>query len=257
VHLVQAKHLRILLAEDNLINQKLAIALLEKESHEVTVASDGQQAVELFLANPFDIVLMDVQMPVMDGFEATQKIRDFERANGTHAPIIALTAHAGVVDRERCLAAGMDEYISKPIRIGKLRKAISKQTGTRPRTGDRPEQIQTGQSIVNWQHAFETVGGNQELLKDLVGVFLSEQSSMLTKVSAAIESGDSAQLRLSAHSLKGAAGHLGASDVARIAGELELAGENRQASSEQAGPLLEKLQQAIKELTVEFRRFVG
>ena len=257
VHLAQTKHLQILLAEDNLINQKLAIALLEKEGHEVTVASDGQQAVDLFLANPFDIVLMDVQMPVMDGFEATQKIRDFERANGTHAPIIALTAHAGAVDRERCLAAGMDEYISKPIRIGKLRNAIRKQTGTQRETEDRPEQTQTGQSIVNWQHAFETVGGDQELLKDLVGVFLSEQSSMLTKVTAAIESGDSAQLRLSAHSLKGAAGHLGASDVAKVAGELEIAGENRQADSDQAGPLLEKLQKAIKESTVEFRRFIG
>ena len=101
------------------------------------------------------------------------------------------------------------------------------------------------------------MGGDQELLKDLVGVFLSEQSSMLTKVTAAIESGDSAQLRLSAHSLKGAAGHLGASDVAKVAGELEIAGENRQADSDQAGPLLEKLQKAIKESTVEFRRFIG
>ena len=251
------KQLRILLAEDNLINQKLAIALLEKEGHEVTVASDGQQAVEFFLANPFDVVLMDVQMPVMDGFEATRKIREFERVNGTHAPIIALTAHAGAVDRERCLAAGMDEYISKPIRIGKLRHAISRQTGTRRPTADHPEQTNTGQTVVNWQHAFETVGGDQELLKDLVGVFLSEQSSMLAKVSAAIESGDSAQLRLSAHSLKGAAGHLGALDVAKIAGELEIAGENRLADSEEAGPLLEKLQQAIKESTAEFRRFVG
>ena len=254
--LAQAKHLQILLAEDNLINQKLAIALLEKEGHEVTVASDGQQAVELFMANPFDIVLMDVQMPVMDGFEATQKIRDFERAAGTHAPIIALTAHAGAVDRARCLAAGMDEYISKPIRIVKLRDAISKQTGTRRPTAGRPAQAQ-GQSIVNWQHAFETVGGDQELLKDLVGVFLAEQTSMLTKVSAAIESGDSAQLRLSAHSLKGAAGHLGALNVARAAGELELAGEHRLAGSEQAGPLLEKLHQAIEESTIEFRKFIA
>lgn len=253
----QGKQLQILLAEDNLINQKLAIALLEKEGHHVSVASDGQQAVEFFLANPFDIVLMDIQMPVMDGYEATRKIREFERLNGTHAPIIALTAHAGAVDRERCLAAGMDEYISKPIRIGKLRNAISKQTGTRRPTADRPEQTQAGQMIVNWQHAFETVGGDQELLKDLVGVFLSEQSSMLAKVSAAIESGDSAQLRLSAHSLKGAAGHLGALKVSRLAGELEIAGENRLADSQETGPLLEKLQQAIKESNGEFRRFIG
>ena len=257
VQLAQAKQLRVLLAEDNLINQKLAIALLEKEGHEVTVASDGQQAVEYFLAEPFDVVLMDLQMPVMGGLEATRKIRDFERVNGTHAPIIALTAHAGAVDRERCLAAGMDEYISKPIRIGKLRDAISHQTGTRRRTGERPEQIQTSQTAVNWQHAFETVGGDQELLKDLIGVFLSEQSSMLAKVNAAIEAGDSAQLRLSAHSLKGAAGHLGAYDVAKIAGELENAGENRKADSKQVGPLIEKLHLAIKDSAKEFRRFIG
>jgi PAS domain S-box-containing protein len=252
------KKLRILLAEDNLINQKLAIALLEKEGHHVSVASDGQQAVEFFFAKPFDIVLMDVQMPAMDGYEATRKIREYERANGNHTPIIALTAHAGAVDRERCLAAGMDEYISKPIRIGKLRQAISQQTGTRRPTADRPEQTtQTGQTIINWQHAFETVGGDQELLKDLVGVFLSEQSSMLAKVGAAIESGNSAQLRLSAHSLKGAAGHLGALTVARLAGELEITGENRLADSEAASPLFEKLQQAIKESNREFRRFIG
>ncbi len=257
VQLAKARPLQILLAEDNLINQKLAIALLEKEGHEVTVASDGQQAVEHYMADPFDIVLMDVQMPVMDGFEATKKIREYERANGFHAPIIALTAHAGAVDRERCLAAGMDEYISKPIRIGKLRNAISHQTGTQRPTGDQPQATQTSQTIVNWQHAFETVGGDQELLKDLVGVFLSEQSSMLEKINSAIESGDSAKLRLSAHSLKGAAGHLGASDVARLAAELEVAGENRQADSEIAAPLMEKLNQAVRKSTEEFRKFIG
>ena len=249
--------LQILLAEDNLINQKLAIALLKKEGHEVTVASDGQQAVDLYMATPFDIVLMDVQMPVMDGFAATRKIREFEKANRTHVPIIALTAHAGAVDRERCLAAGMDEYISKPIRIGKLREAISIQTGTHsPSAGTSIHVSSTGRAI-DWQHAFETVGGDQNLLKDLVGLFLSEQSAILDRIETAVNSQDSANLRLSAHSLKGSAGHLGALAVAQVAGELEIAGEQRRVDAATTSKLFEKLMQAVKESNGEFKAFIS
>ena len=249
--------LRILLAEDNLINQKLAIALLQKEGHEVTVASDGQQAVELYMATPFDIVLMDVQMPIMDGFAATQKIREFERANRIHVPIIALTAHAGAVDRERCLAAGMDEYISKPIRIGKLREAISFQTGTQHPAGGTTIHVSSTGRVIDWQHAFETVGGDQNLLKDLVGLFLSEQSAILERIETAVTSQNSANLRLSAHSLKGSAGHLGATAVAQVAGELEIAGEQRRVDVAATNALLDKLKQAVKESNGEFRAFVS
>ena len=113
--LERVKKLRVLLAEDNAVNQKIASRFLEKEGHHVTLAADGRQALAALDRQNFDVVLMDVQMPEMDGFEATAIIRARERDTGKRLPIIAMTAHAMKGDRERCLAAGMDSYIAKPI----------------------------------------------------------------------------------------------------------------------------------------------
>ena len=122
------RRLRILLAEDNLVNRTLAIRLLEREGHQITAARDGREAVTLFRAEAFDVALMDIQMPEMDGFEATAAIRQHERTSGRHLPIVAMTALAMKGDAERCLAAGMDAYISKPIDGGKLRQTIAELT---------------------------------------------------------------------------------------------------------------------------------
>jgi CheY-like chemotaxis protein len=108
--------LRVLVAEDNAVNQRLASRLLEKRGHRVTVMVNGREALEALEKQTFDLILMDVQMPEMDGFEATSAIREREKHTGAHIPIIALTAHAMKGDMERCLAAGMDGYLSKPIR---------------------------------------------------------------------------------------------------------------------------------------------
>ena len=116
----------ILLAEDNVINQKLAVRILEKQGHVVTVANDGQEALEVFGKDSFDLILMDVQMPKMDGFEATRLIRKKEKEIKGHIPIIAMTAHAMKGDRERCLDAGMDDYISKPLKLDDLFKIIDR-----------------------------------------------------------------------------------------------------------------------------------
>ena len=115
---------RILLAEDNLVNQMLAVRLLEKRGHHVQVAGDGREALEKLKTADFDLVLMDVQMPVMGGFEATAAVREMEKGTGKHIPILALTAHAVTGDRERCLAAGMDGYVAKPIRPEELFEQI-------------------------------------------------------------------------------------------------------------------------------------
>jgi CheY-like chemotaxis protein len=114
------RKLHVLLAEDNAVNQMLAARLLEKRGHRVTVTTNGREALAALEQENFDVVLMDVQMPQMDGFEATAAIRLREQSSGRHLPIIAMTAHAMRGDQERCLAAGMDGYISKPIRVQEL-----------------------------------------------------------------------------------------------------------------------------------------
>jgi len=125
--------LRVLLAEDNLVNQRLGMRLLEKRGHSVVVAGNGRETLAAFESGGFDLILMDLQMPEMDGFEATTAIRERERESGNRVPIVALTAHAMKGDREKCLAAGMDGYLTKPIRPveldGVLDTYIARQKG--------------------------------------------------------------------------------------------------------------------------------
>jgi CheY-like chemotaxis protein len=115
-----AQVLRVLLAEDNQVNQRVACAMLRKRGHHVTVANNGREAVDAVARETFDVVLMDVQMPEMNGFEATHSLRERERGTGSRLPILAMTAHAMTGDRERCLAAGMDGYVTKPITYAAL-----------------------------------------------------------------------------------------------------------------------------------------
>jgi len=126
VPVVDHRHFKVLLAEDNLVNQKVAVRFLEKRGHTVVLAESGNKALDAWRKQTFDIILMDIQMPEMDGFEATSRIREHEKSTGQHIPIIALTAHAMVGDRERCLAAGMDDYVSKPINATDLFAAIDR-----------------------------------------------------------------------------------------------------------------------------------
>ena len=125
----QHRPLRILLAEDNRVNQMLAVALLGKDGHDVTVACDGKAALDALAEGSFDVVLMDVQMPRMGGLEATARIREAERSTGGHLPIVAMTAHAMAGDRRRCLDAGMDGYVTKPIDRAKLVQALREALG--------------------------------------------------------------------------------------------------------------------------------
>jgi two-component system, sensor histidine kinase and response regulator len=118
--------LRILLAEDNMVNQRLAFRLLEKQGHVIVLANNGQEALDHLLKDSFDLILMDVQMPDVDGLEATREIRKREVSTGKHIPIVAMTAHAMEGDRERCIEAGMDDYISKPIKASMLFEVIER-----------------------------------------------------------------------------------------------------------------------------------
>ena len=143
--------LHILLAEDNAVNQRLAMRLLEKEGHTVVVVNDGRQALAAFESEAFDLILMDVQMPEMNGYEVTAAIREKERAAGTHISIVAMTAHAMKGDRERCLDAGMDGYVSKPIKSAQLLQAIEEVISLRSVNETRAAPVALVEGVLDMQ----------------------------------------------------------------------------------------------------------
>ncbi|QEG21447.1 response regulator [Mariniblastus fucicola] len=252
------RKLGILLVEDNIINQKLALALLEQNGHTVTVACDGAEAVKFFKQQTFDLVLMDIQMPVMDGFEATLCIREYETSQSslTETPIIALTAYASSADRERCLAAGMNEYISKPIRADALHRLIEQQTGSVSKESQSNGEAPASR-VVDWSSAFETVGGHRPLLIELIEVFLKEKDQMLVAVENSIAAEDDQNARIAAHSLKGALGHLGALTASETAGQLESTAGNSPVDMGACHELFGQLKGLVKDVCEEFETFVG
>ena len=243
--------LRILLAEDSIVNQRLAVALLEREGHTVTVANNGQEAIERCRQGTFDVVLMDVQMPQVDGFEATQAIREWERDRGAHIPIIAMTAHAMKGDREQCLAAGMDGYVSKPIRIQSLLSTLAA-------LAPAPAAIALSAPSLDGSSAeiaalLEHLGGDRVLLRELAGVFPAEARGLLDQIRAALALGDGDKLRQAAHTLKGALGTIGAAGEADLARQLESLGKDEQlteAAKIFAGlePLVARLNDALQNI---------
>jgi CheY-like chemotaxis protein len=241
--------LNILLAEDGLINQKVAVNLLKQRGHRVTVANNGQEALAALGSESFDVVLMDVQMPVMDGFEATAIIRDREKKTGAHIPIIALTAHAMKGDRERCLEAGMDGYIAKPIRAKNLYKAIemtaAKVWGFQPQdnaTADEKEALDRDKIL-------EQTGGNEETLKEIVELFAAESAKLMKRIRDAITSEDASELQRAAHTLKGSIRIFGAERPAAAALRLETMGRDKNLlDAEQAWQVLVKEIERLKPL---------
>ena len=200
--------LHVLLAEDSLVNQRLAIALLSKRGHTVTVAKNGAEAIACFSGGDFDLVLMDVQMPEMDGFEATAAIRKLER--GRSIPIIGVTAHAMKGDRERCLAAGMDAYVSKPLRPPDLFAAIDAALAPREPALDEPALL-------------GVVQGDLALLQELAEIFMQESPLQLAEMRSAIETGKLEVLERAAHTLQGSAASLCGQPASLAAREVEVA----------------------------------
>jgi CheY-like chemotaxis protein len=224
--------LRVLLAEDSLVNQKLVVTLMEKQGHSVTVADNGKEAVAALARDEFDLVLMDVMMPEMDGFEATRTIRAREQETGGHTPILAMTAHAMKGDRERCLEAGMDGYVSKPIAVDELFGAVrSVVPGGGPSHEDTAAAVAPraapaeGNDQPDWASILARFGGNQELLEEVIEAFLDESPRLLTEARLAVERGDPSGLKRAAHTLRGASRHFGVTAAHEHAAELEAIAE--------------------------------
>jgi signal transduction histidine kinase/HPt (histidine-containing phosphotransfer) domain-containing protein len=207
--------LHILLAEDNPVNQRLAIRLLEKQGHTVVVVGDGQAAVTAVAQQRFDVVLMDVQMPLLDGLAATAAIRAQEQPTDPHLPIVAMTAHAMKGDAERCLAAGMDGYLAKPVKADTLAAALQGLFRGTPACSVPP---------IDLAQVLDDLAGDKALLEDIVALFLADAPVSIDQLRTAIATGDVNQTRETAHSLKGAVAALGATTACAIAAELEAMG---------------------------------
>ena len=216
-----SRSLRILLVEDSEVNQIVAIRLLERRGHKLQVANNGAEALEM-LADPtqFDAVLMDVQMPVLDGLKATAEIRRREQTTGRHLPIIAMTAHAVDGDRERCLSAGMDGYVVKPVRPKELFDAVER-LALPPEESEEQDELDDAETIVDWDAALRRLNGDRELLGDMVIVFRDEVVKLRSRIQRAIEVQDAAELRIAAHTLKGAVGNFVAKSTFQAALRLE------------------------------------
>jgi two-component system, sensor histidine kinase and response regulator len=246
--------LRILLAEDNPFNQKLARGLLGKAGHSLVVVNNGAEAVAAIERENFDLVLMDVQMPEMDGLQAAQLIRQREKGSGRRIPILAMTAYAMKGDRERCLEAGMDGYVTKPIRARELFEAIAAVVGQPfvPAAPRGAEPLGPGESP-DWEAALERVAGDRDLLAELVRIYLRECPGWLGEMRRALAAGDAIVFKRMAHNLKSCLGNFGARAAFERALRVEAMGrEGNLAGADEACRALEQSLERLRPALAAF-----
>lgn len=233
---------RILLAEDNRINQKLAIALLERRGYAVQAVSDGRAAIEAWRAGGCDLILMDIQMPGLDGHQATRQIRTEETTRGGHVPIIGFTAHSMTRDRDQCQEAGMDDHVAKPINAEELYAAIERQLAAAP-----PEA-----PALDLSQMLRTFPDNHQNIVDLARSFLQDCPGHMQALRQGLTNGDSEQLEHTAHALKSVVGIFGAERAVGLLKEMEAAAGQRQL--EQLAGLFARLEAEIELVSTDLSR---
>jgi PAS domain S-box-containing protein len=255
----QGRPLRVLLVEDNPFNQMVARGHLQQMGHAVTVADNGRKALAILKQESFDLALMDVQMPEMDGFEATAAIRQQEQQQGGHLPVIGLTAHAMQGDRERCLKAGMDEYLPKPIDRKQLLETIAAVMGQEEAAPPAPAQVQPGAEAAVDP---EVLAGLRELeegggfsLREFLQVFVEDSARRMGALRQAIERGDTRTLEREAHTLKGSSRELGARRMAALCQQLEDLGEA--GSTNGSAALMASLEEALAQVGRALEEYQG
>jgi two-component system sensor histidine kinase/response regulator len=216
------RRLRVLVAEDNAVNQQVAMGFLDRAGHAAAVVSNGREVLATLAQHDFDLILMDLQMPELDGFETTAVIRGEERSTGAHIPIVALTAHVVKGDAERCIAAGMDGYVPKPLRARELFAAIESALNPAGRVpADRPTEGVLDQGLL-----LERVGGDRTALAHLVELFLTDAPLLSESIRQAVEDDDPRALQGAAHTLKGAVSNFAAPAATEAAARLQQIGES-------------------------------
>jgi signal transduction histidine kinase/CheY-like chemotaxis protein len=251
---------RILLVEDNPVNQKVAMELLGRRGHSIEVAHNGAEAVDAVAREDFDVVLMDVHMPVMDGLAATRIIREQERGSGSHVPIVALTAGATVEDRENSMAAGMDDFVTKPFRAEELFTVVEgvpvqDHEHDEPELEEVPARSVGSQACLDWEGALRNLEGDEEFLQELAEMFLKQSPELLAAVEDAVSRGSADDLRHAAHALKGSSLVIGGQATAASALVLEHLG--RKDDMVEAAPALRGLQGNLAELKVALITALG
>ena len=243
------RNMHVLVAEDNIVNQRLATCVLEREGHRVQVASSGAEAIAMLERDEFDLVLMDIQMPGLDGLQAAARIREMERNTGKRLPIVAMTAQTGDADQQRCLKAGMDAYVSKPIRVSELMNLIESvcpggsfmESDTDRKSGVQEQFVHLDEAL-----ALSRVGGDFELLREVAGLFLDDYPRALEKIRNAVAANDASGVEHNAHSLKGSVSTFGAQEVFETALALEKQGRGGNLAGAAEG--LKKLEIALQAL---------
>ena len=251
VQLPQPVH-NVLLVEDNPTNQKLGITLLERQGYQVMLAVNGQEALDLLAAQQFDLVLMDMQMPVMDGLEATRRIRQQEALSGGHQPIIAMTANVMSGDRECCLEAGMDGYISKPISAAKVQEEISRVLGGLPMPA-APLQHGTGEQVFDYTQMLRNCDGDQAFVPSLLQAFADDAPKLLGEIKTALQANDLLRCGIAAHSLRGSALSLAAPALVQHCQIVERASKNGDLPAAHAA--LPALDTALQQLLAAIRPY--
>lgn len=248
----EQKGLKVLLAEDNFVNQRLAVGILEKLGHQVDVAENGSVALKWIKQNSYDFCLMDIQMPEMDGFEATRAIRRYESTESSRLPVVAMTAHAMKGDREKCLDSGMDDYLSKPIRLKevaeKIQTVLTNNAGAKSenQNQDAEEANPVDGSPIDWSEALANAGDDDDLLRELVEVFLQETPVLMKQASQALVDADSRSLSTASHSLKGSMLFLNPRAAVESANKLEQLADAF--NFDEAGRLYKSLQTQYAEI---------
>jgi len=216
------RRLRVLVVEDNPFNQRVAVMKLERRGHAVKVAACGSDALAALDTEWFDVMLSDIQMPDMDGFELAAAVRKREAGAGRRLPVIAMTAHAMKGDRERCLDAGMDGYVAKPIQDAALWAEIDRLV---PDAGTEPESVEELGAPLDPAAVLARMGGDTDAVRQLVEVFRQDCSPLLADIEAAVRTGDAQKLKLAAHTLKGMVAFFAADRATAAALALEQLGE--------------------------------
>ena len=245
--------LRVLIVEDNPFNQKVATMKLERWGHAVRVAASGEAALAALGAEPFDVMFTDLRMPGMDGFELTAEVRRREASTGRRLPVVALTADAIKGVRERCLAAGMDDYVTKPLRDDELRAAL-RRAAPNPAASDTFAHASQDTGRLGAASGFDEavvlarVGGNRDTLRGLVGVLYQDCNTQMAELEAALRAGDGGRVHAAAHTVKGMVAFFGAGGAVEAAVGLERAGERGELAG--AGRAFAELARELAELSV-------